>query len=272
MRKSALLAASALLFSNIVLVGPASAAVTVLDTVTPADADGDTLAAMQLQCDAKATVHGPAWTGVVDESSITPSYVSGPTEAGTHSIDDAIGDPVGAGTFTPASVEILGDPFRNGGSVNMFGIQQSVGGRYSASEYDFMGEFESTYSYAFNCNMSETVQVPATGVHYWQNDPGAEDANQQACDAIDANGNFIGEDVGQCIWNELTPAGEEEEARPDEAGTPVEQTQTDTLLAHEDFGEGFDVGDTLLIGQVVVCISPSTISRTPTYMGLRVIR
>ena len=37
----------------------------------------------------------------------------------------------------------------------------------------------------------------------------------------------------------------------------INQDQTDTLLAHESFGEGFDTSETLLIGQVVVCISPS---------------
>lgn len=210
-----------------------------------------------MQCDNKAAAHGAAWSGVVDESSIIATYVSGPTEVGTHSISDAIGEPVGAGTFTPGSVSILGDPYRNGGSVNMFGVLQSVGGSFSASTYDFEGEFTSTYSYAFNCNMSETVQIPATGVHYWQNDPGAEDEHQNACDAIDANGNFIGVSVGQCIWNQLTPAGEEEQDRPDEAGTPINQDQIDTLLAHEDAGEGFSIEDTVLIGQAVICISPS---------------
>ena len=52
-----------------------------------------------------------------------PTYVSGPTEIGgeaDRNIDQAT--KVGAGTFTPAHLEILGDPYRNGGSVNMFGV------------------------------------------------------------------------------------------------------------------------------------------------------
>jgi hypothetical protein len=34
------------------------------------------------------------------------------------------------------------------------------------------------------------------------------------------------------------------------------------LLAHEDAGEGFDIGQTVLIGQVVICISPTTSTQT----------
>lgn len=255
MRKLTALVTSVALVATMTSI-PANAAVTVLDTVTPDDASAETLGAMQDQCDALADAHVGDWTGEVDLGSISPSYVSGPTEVGTHSIDDAIGDPVGAGTFTPAHVEVLGNPYRVGGSVNMFGVLQSVGGRYSASQYDFYGDFESTYAYAFNCTMTETVQTPATGAHFWQGVPGSEEDQQNACVAITATGNFVGEDVGQCIWVELTPPGEEEEARPDEAGIPVNQTQTDNLLAHEDFGEGFDTDETLLIGQAVICISP----------------
>jgi hypothetical protein len=41
------------------------------------------------------------------------------------------------------------------------------------------------------------------------------------------------------------------------AGGSYNQDQTDELSAHESAGEGFDTSETLNIGQVVVCISPS---------------
>ena len=256
MKTRAILAGSALIFSSIVPVlnGTASATVTILD-LSPPTATGPnstTEGLMDAQCDAKATAHGAGWTGTVDLVSITPTYVSGPTEvAGTRDIDETT--KVGAGTFTPGHIEIEGDPYRNGGSVNMFGDAVAVGGHYSASAYDFTADFETTYSYAFNCTMTETVQV---GHHSWNHDPSdAEDQQQNACDAHDNAGQFIGEDIGHCFW---VSEGTDEAERPDEIGSPIVETQTDSLLAHEDAGEGFDTEETLAIGQVVVCISPSS--------------
>jgi len=250
-------AAIAALLGSSIVSSPAFAAVTVLDTVTPNDATPTTLAAMQTKCDDLAAVHGTTWTGTLDETTIVANAtpVSGPTESGTHSIADAIdGTLVGAGTFTPAHLEILGDPFRNGGSVNMFGIQQSVGGHYSASQYDFEGQFDTTFEYSFTCKMKESVTTPATGHHIWTLDP--SDPNAAACLAFDKNGLFQGEDQAHCLWVVDSPGGTEDQDRADEFSS-VNQTQTDTLLAHEDAGEGFDTDETLIIGQVVVCISPS---------------
>ena len=264
MKMRAILASTAIIFSSFVPVLNTSAwaAVTILDTVTPDDADATTLAAMQTQCNTLADAHTGDWTGTLDDSSITPTYVSGPTEVGTHSIADAIGDPVGAGTFTPGTVSILGDPYRNGGSVNMFGVQQATGGHYSASTYDFQGDFTSTYSYAFSCNMSEHVVTLATGHHEWNHDDGNAPPNQAACDAYDNNGLFIGEDNGPCSWVVDTPASEDDVDRDPELGSPINQSQTDSLLAHEDAGEGFDVDETVLIGQTVICISPTISTQT----------
>jgi len=267
MTKRALIsgAATLALCFNPIFTTSAFAAVTVLDPTPAASGPtSETLNAMQDQCDALALAHGATWTGTLDEGSITPTYVSGPTESGTHSIDDAIGDPVGAGTFTPGTVSILGDPYRNGGSVNMFGVLQSTGGHYSASEYDFEGQFDTTYSYAFNCNMSESVHIALQG-HYIvePTDQGDEETSQQSCNAFTALGDndprpdWWGTDHAQCDFVTDEAEHDEDQDRPDEAGTPIEETQTDTLLAHEDAGEGFDIDETVLIGQAVICISPS---------------
>ena len=266
-----------------VLSTPAMATPTVLGSVTADAADGTTLAAMDAACTAAANAHHASdpvsediWTGTVKEGAVT--WVSGPTEVGTHTFAaNGVGTQTGAGTFTAAHKEILGDPYRNGGSVNMFGVQQAVGGHYSASTYDFRNDFASTYAHAFSCDISEQVYHPAvhhdaTGHHVWYHPPGSEDYNQNACNAQDAAGNGIGEDIvgGHCVWVELTPASDDDPYYgPDtfvvnEPQTAINQDQTDSLLAHEDAGEGFDTSQTLLIGQVVVCISPKKLPGTWT--------
>jgi hypothetical protein len=210
---------------------------------------------MEAQCDALAAAHGTAWSGEVDQSSITPTLVSGPTEvAGTRDVDETT--IVGTGVFTPGSTYIQGDPFRIGGSVNMFGDQYADAGTWSDSTYNYWADFLSTFSYAFNCTMSEHVVVPATGHHDWTLDP--SDPQAAACLAYDKNGLFQGEDQGQCVWVVDSPGSEGDEARPDEAGTPVNQDQTDNLYAFEDSGGPVQAtGGPFHIGQVVICISPS---------------
>lgn len=219
--------------------------------------NGTTLAAMQAQCTALAAAHGSAWTGTRDDGSIVATLVSGPTEINPAArVKTNI---EGTGTFTPAHTYIDGNPYRIGGSVNMFGDQYADSGSWSDSTYDFTNSFASTWSYAFNCTMSEHVFVPATGYHDWQNVPGrTEQDNQAACDAHDAAGQFIGVDVGHCIWVETNPAHYVDEDRPDEAGTPVNQDQTDTLSGHENHGGPVQApGGIYFIGKAVICISPS---------------
>jgi hypothetical protein len=293
MKTRAILASTAMIFASFVPVlnGSALAAVTVT-TPTADPADSTTLAEMQTQCDALAALHntnnGDEWTGEIVEGDVT--LFSGPTEVGTHSIGDAIDDPIGSGTFTPESLSILGDPYRNGGSVNMFGVLQSTGGHYSASIYDFEGDFTTTFAHAFSCDIfqavfheEQTIHHPAEGIYVINGDFGdSEDAVRGNCAAFTAQGQdptdlpdwwgeaFHGgsDDKPHCKF-EGTPA--EDEVIPEsfddpvlvgnEAGTPVNQEQTDTLIAHEDAGEGFDIGETVLIGQAVICISPSTTTK-----------
>src|SRR3569623_3190866 len=81
-----------------VLSTPAMAAATVLDTVTPDDADGSTVAAMAAACTAAAAAHAAGdpvsqdiWTGTPVEGAVT--WVSGPTDAGSHSFAaNGVGD------------------------------------------------------------------------------------------------------------------------------------------------------------------------------------
>jgi hypothetical protein len=289
MKIRAYLATSAIIFASFVPVFNAAALADTIPTPTADAADGTTLGEMQNQCDLLAAAHdtanGDAWTGVFVEGAVT--LVSGPTEVGAHSIADAIpGTLVGTGTFTPAHVQVLGDPYRNGGSVNMFGVLQSVGGHYSSSTYDYVADFTTTFAHAFSCNIfqavfhaEQTIHHNAEGKYVIAGDFGAsEDAVRGNCAAFTAQGDndprpdWWGEpfhggnpDNPHCMFDG-TPASDEVIPESfdepvligNEAGTPVNQEQTDTLTAHEDAGEGFDISDTVLIGQAVICISPST--------------
>ena len=194
--------AAAALLTNTIIASPAFAAVTLISPVPSADPAGltaENLETAQAQCDAAATaadLDGPSedsdhYSGAVVEGAVT--YVSGPTEVGTEAdrnIDESTR--VGAGTFTPAHLEILGDPYRNGGSVNMFGIQQSVGGHYSNSAYDFTADFKTTYAHAYSCDISmenfvagSTIHHPAEG-HYINCDRGEGQGhdNGEACEDV----------------------------------------------------------------------------------------
>ena len=270
---------------------PAFAAVTLVDPTPAADPGQVLVAGMQTTCDAAAAVHdidgvgGDLWSGQVVLGAVT--LAAGPVETGTHSITDAIaGTLVGAGTFTPAHVEILGDPYRNGGSVNMFGMKQAVGGHYSASAYDFMGTFKTTYAHAFSCDISKALYHPAVdifhpavGIYVIAGDFGeSEDAIRANCAAFTAQGQdplnlptwwgdaFHGgsADNPHCRFVGTAAYTEHHDAYNDppvlqgnEAQSAINIDQTNALRAHEDAGEGFDTSATLLIGQVVVCISPS---------------
>jgi len=273
MKYRALLAATGIL--SLTLTNPAFAAVTLISSTPAAEPPGlnsTNLGLAQAQCDAAATdldADGPGddtdiYTGVVVEG--TASLVSGPTEVGTE--DDRnidLNTRVGAGTFTPAHTDILGDPFRNGGSVNMFGIQEAVGGHYSNSAYDFTADFTTTYAHPYTCNIMKATfhpGTPAGPVQGFYTNP--VDNSRGDCAGIGTDNPHWGEDIGAC---KFTPTGPGTPAVPPSHDNPVlvtnvaggsyNQDQTDTLAAHESFGAGFDTSQTLIIGQVVVCISSS---------------
>ncbi len=144
-----------------------------------AEYDGEELAGMQAQCNslaaaAKASAGAPTadvWTGEVEVSSGNATRVAGPTEvSGTRVVDESTIHY--AGDYVPSTLEIRGDPFRIGGSVNMFGDQWSTAGYWTDSTYNYDADFTSTFSYAFSCSISmevyhpeEDVFVPADGAY-----------------------------------------------------------------------------------------------------------
>jgi hypothetical protein len=273
-----------------------TAAVAAVINIAPPTAEGPnaiTMAAMQNQCTTLAAGYssgpGDVYSGDVADGG-SSALIAGPTEAGgvgDRNID--LSTRVGAGTFTPAGVSIVGNPYRNGGSVNMFGVQQATGGSYSASMYDFTANFNSTFAYSFSCDISIQVfhpavhhdAVPAVG-HYINCDFGNGQGNdnggacdevaqpQGSCAAHNMQGSSFpgyGMDTEQCKFVVDVPAQDAyddpaylDPAAPftNVAGTPVNQDQTDELSAHEDFGAGFNISETVILGQVVVCISPTT--------------
>lgn len=278
MKKLALCAA----VSSMTLVS-AFSTVAYADTIpdpVPQGPDQSIMDEMQDQCDLLAdgydTGNGDRWTGVVVPGAI--ARISGPTEVdGTRDVlEETIQH---AGDYVPADVEIRGDPFRIGGSVNMFGDQWSTAGYWTDSTYNFTADFDSTFSYAFSCNINqevfhaeEVIETRAVGVYVF-NDDGTgsdEDAVRANCEQYTDNGQpWWGDpfrpnpDNPRCRF-EGTPGGIEiipEYFDPpvliaNVAGTPVQREQTDNLLAFEDSGGPVQVTGEFHIGQVVICISP----------------
>jgi hypothetical protein len=254
------------------------------DTVPPVfanPADSATMAAMAAQCDALAVAHdalnGDRWSGDVVAGAVT--LVSGPSEVvGSRDIDDS--SITGAGVFTPGVTYIQGDPFRIGGSVNLFGDQYATSGSWSDSTYNFTADYDSIYAHAFSCDISQEVYHaayvipghPLQGYYVVEaTDQGGEEDSQGSCAAFTANGPawpHWGQDHAQCDWVETAPETQDENVPEswdaaalvgNEPGVTVNQEQTDTLDAFEDHGGAVQAqGGPFHLGQTVICISPST--------------
>ena len=209
--KRAILAATALLSSSIIS-SPGYAAVTGVTTPSPdpAGLDAPNLAAAGLVCDAAAVtadLDGPDelsdhYAGAVNEGTVT--LKSGPTEVGTEADRTLTSDktPGIGSTYTPAHREIQGDPYRNGGSVNMFGIQISVGGYYSSSQYDFDASYSTTYTHPYTCDITKQVYHAAVHIEGDHHDAVFHPAEGHYinCDFGHGQGNDnsgVCEDVGQ---------------------------------------------------------------------------
>ena len=285
---ASLAAASAMVLASI---ASTAAWADTIPTPTAQGPSGDTVNAMQAQCDALAasydTGNGDRVTGEVVPGTVT--LVGGPTEVdGTRVVDENTIQH--AGTYVPATLEIRGDPFRIGGSVNLFGDQWSTAGYWTDSTYNFTADFETTFRFDFNCTISRevfhpevTITVPADGVYVVAGDFGeSEAAIRGNCAAFTAQGypiesrpSWWGEpfhggsaDNPHCRF-EGTPAHEETTPAYYDppvvvatlAGTPIDEVQTDSLYAFEDHGGPVQVTGEYHVGQVVVCISPSTGSK-----------
>ena len=297
MNKRAILAATAMLATSLNPILTTAAWADTVPTPTADTADQTTLDAMQSQCDALAAAHdvdgigtGDIWSGVVVAGAVT--LVSGPTEVGgTRVIDQSTVQ--GSGSFTYGGVSIAGDPYRIGGSVNMFGDQRATEKNWTNSTYNFTADFDSTFAHAFSCNIFQEVYHPAVDIPghpvegYYVvhvDEHGNEEGTQNSCDAFTAQApqpplyaappwwgyvdpDPTAADQGQCDFNKTADAVESEHQDEywdpaalvgNEAGTPVNQDQTDSLTAFEDQGGPVTETGDFFVGQTVVCISPTT--------------
>lgn len=273
-------AASALLCSSIL------STPTWADTIPNPNADAAsslTLDAMQTQCNALALARDTDGVGTGDRWSAAPvaglaSLITGPTEVASTRVK-IMSSVQHAGTYVPSVLEIRGNPFRIGGSVNMFGDQWSTAGYWTDSTYDFTADFDSTFAHAFECEISQEVYhpayviaaVPVQGFYEVKPDArGNEEAHTNSCNAYTAIGptwpNW-GEDHAQCRFVQTEAAKPEQRIAErwddpavvaTEAGTPVNQDQTDTLTAFEDSGGAVQVTGEYYVGQAVICNSPGS--------------
>jgi len=275
---------------------------TVLGTIEADAADSDTLADMQDQCDDLAagydTNNGDVWEGNVVPGAVT--LKSGPTEVeGTRVIDETTRAPLG--DYVPESTYIDGDPYRTGGSVNMFGDQYSKSGYYPDSTYEFNADFASTWSHAFKCDITQQVfhaayteQVPAMGAYVVNGDFGESEEGEVRgnCEAFTNQGfpletrpDWWGVDLFRggnpnnphCRFEGTQATTIEHEEKLDAPvsrylldGVPVDQDQTDVgIRALEDHGGPIGSTGTRFQGKVVVCISPSKTSKGTLDSGWR---
>ncbi|MFN3618835.1 hypothetical protein [Sphingorhabdus sp.] len=265
--------------------------------MTPAFAitpSGTTEAAMAARC---ATDLGALGGGSLRDG--TPVYstvvvelgsVNGPT---TEVPNSRVIDPasvVGAGIFTLSANTIEGEPYRVGGSVNMFGKEVSGRKDWSKSEYNFTADYSTTTTFSYKCEVSQATETyypgtPPTPVqgYYINCDFGNGQGNdnsssceevgqpQGACAAYNGTGSslpFWGTDKEQCKFIKTGDGDPGEpaywETDPDLTPRPdlsTQHTVDETNIAEDVPGRELNGGPVFelgrFIGQAVICISPS---------------
>ena len=229
------------------------------DDPTPQGASVATKALMQAACANLAAAHAPdIYVGTLDDGSIAGTVIAGsetPSGAQTKSNFVGIGQPI------PESIQVATEPYRNGGSVNMFALAQVVAAHYADSSYDFTQSVTWNSNYTFTCKMRETIPVPDQGVHIWTGPSQAGDPAKANCEG-DKNPHEYDDRGANCEFQVTIPAHNEYEDRDDEFGDIDQLGETDTLAGHASSGGGqlpVDLNaEPVAPYQVVVCISPSS--------------
>lgn len=195
----------------------------------------------------------------------------------------------GTGVFTYSDFSIAGEPFRNGGSVNMFGDKVATKKNWSNSEYDFTADYSTTTTINYNCEytrITETYVPPVPGVEarpvegYYYRDPEANgniEAVEQACARFTEKGAtqpFWGDPQAQCLFFKTADAVEAVDPIDGYWTDPVSDAAPDLTSGHviteENIAYGVagheanagpwtelaKPGDRWLAEKVVVCISP----------------
>jgi hypothetical protein len=264
-----------------------------------ASANSDTETAMANQCsvdlgsavDTSATTHegNPVWSTVVVPGS---SSAAAATENGG-SREETPDSRFGTGGATYSNLSIAGDPYRIGGSVNMFGDQVATQKNWSGSEYDFTADYDTVTTFSYACNVSQLTEhyVEPTGEHgspaegYYTNN-GTNPSGQGSCQGLSPANPHWGTHLGNCIWHETAPAVEDTYVEgywvddgvvdhPELTTThTVDQTDTDYGVAgHEANGGPWSQQGSWFAAQVAVCISPGKKGGTWTnqngYLGTK---
>jgi hypothetical protein len=253
--------------------------------VTPAmavPANSTTTADMIATC--AALIPAPAavlnFDGSLVWSSAVVNVVTEPEVPGTR---------VPTGTPTYGGVSITGDPFRIGGSVNMFGDQVATTRTYPGSSYEYDRITSVTTNYSFGCELTQKTEFwtppvnnPGTPVQgYYTNsseDNGGGEGNgvphgggtggNQSCSGFDPGHDKWGENIGACIFTKTGDAVPPTTTAGYWTQTPDIVTPYSGQAASQTDGTteygliGFDPTPITqtgnwFVGKVVVCISPS---------------
>ena len=214
-----------------------------------------------------------------------------PTEVPNTRLETA-GSRFGTGSATFSVLSIVGNPFRTGGSVNMFGLQGAKYKNWSNSEYDFTADFATVTTISYTCEVTEhtEIYVPAVLGHpvegYYTNSGTHPSNGQGSCQGIPNTNPNWGHDIGGnpntgeggCDWHETAPAvdSSSETWNP---GPDVDRTDLDTFHTVNETnnatGNGHEAnagpwsqqalaGTLWNAAQVVICISPKRLPGTWT--------
>jgi hypothetical protein len=259
--------------------------------ITPSSTTADAMASTcQTDLGANAALLLHDGTTVFSTVVVETGSVDGPTTEVLGSRLIVPGSVVGTGTFTLSATTIEGDPYRVGGSVNMFGKQVSGRKDWSTSEYDFTADYSTTTKFSYTCEVNQATEtyypaVPPTPVQgsYINCDFGNGQGNdnggacdevaqpQGSCAAHNAQGPSFprwGTDTEQCKFIKTADAdpgyAEYWETDPDLTPRPdlnTSHTVDETNSAEDVFGHELNGGPVFelgrFIGQAVICISPS---------------
>ena len=97
---------------------------------------------------------------------IETGQLDGPTTEVSGTRVETPGSRHGTGTPTYSGVTILGDPYKVGGSVNMFGLQGAKYKNWPNSEYDFTADYSTTTAISYKCVVSQVSVVRTFGAKW----------------------------------------------------------------------------------------------------------
>ena len=196
----------------------------------------------------------------------------------------------GSATYSGLSIATV-NPYRIGGSVNMFGDRVATQKNWANSEYDFTANFDTVTTISYTCEVTQQTETyhpavnipgrPALGSYIV--DPALigtpqYNAQLQACNAFNAQApqapdysapGFWGKSPqGNCVFEETSPAIDPVfEAEFWTLDAPIDRTNLDTFHTvaetntaagngHEANAGPWTQAGSWFVAQVVICISP----------------